>query len=753
MRAASSVLGVLAAVAVGAALGGPVLALPAGPAAAPRVTLATHPAAWASAAWTSPVVQPAAAVPPTPPVDAGDAADDGDVVSVQLTEISPVAPTEAGTLSLSGTVLNRSDETLTALNAYLRMSRVPTTERSEIAQLGDPTFRPGFRPGPFVAVGASLEPGASAPFRLVVPVAELGLAAPGVYPVGIEVLAGLEDGTRDVVGAARTVLPWIPADAGAGTVEVALAMPLTAAVDRAPDGTYLTDELGGLLAPGGGLDDALALPVGSVLTWLVDPALLEAAADLADGYDVRTDPGDASTAGPGAHAEDAAAWLAAVSERLAPEQRAPGSVALLPYGNPDLVALVRAGMDADVVAALEAAPDVAARLDLDGDPLAGADATGLLYPPDGLVDAATLQVLGAAGVRGLLLAEEGLAANGPLPPVAALDAGGATVAAATTDGALQDVLAAGSGPTQTRQLVLAHTALVALDGAATDSVPAIPDLDAPATLVLVPPTPLPAGTVEALGVLADGAPWLTTGALDGALAAPGTAATVRYPDSAIAGELDQGYLGRVRALQDRAGLLADLTGDPGAAFDRDLARLRTESAAWRGDLEQVSTLVAARATALDRTLDRVHIVTTGTVTLSSDSGRFPLTVANDLDVPVTVRLALAPYSPARLQTSAPDTIQIAPGAKTTIDVSAQATANGTYLVTARLQTSSGEPFGTSTTIELRATDYDTVAWIVMGAAGALLVVGSGLRVARRVRGHGAQPRARPGSFGIPRDHA
>lgn len=688
-------------------------------------------------------MQPAAAVPPTPPVDAGDAADDGDVVTVQLTEISPVAPTEAGTLSLSGTVLNRSDETLTALNAYLRMSRVPTTERSEIAQLGDPTVRPGFRPGPFVAVGARLEPGASAPFRLVVPVAELGLAAPGVYPVGIEVLAGLEDGTRDVVGAARTVLPWIPADAGAGTVEVALAMPLTAAVDRAPDGTYLTDELGGLLAPGGGLDDALALPVGSVLTWLVDPALLEAAADLADGYDVRTDPGDASTAGPGAHAEDAAAWLAAVSERLAPEQRAPeqrapGSVALLPYGNPDLVALVRAGMDADVVAALEAAPDVAARLDLDGDPLAGADATGLLYPPDGLVDAATLQVLAAAGVRGMILDQGALAANDPAPRVAALGADGATVTAVATDAALQGVLAAGSGQLQTRQLVLAHTALAALQGGAGDAGSA-----SPVPLVLVPPVPLPAGTADALAAVFDGAPWLTTGTLDGALAAPGTAATVRYPDSAIAAELDQVYLGRVRALQDRAGLLAALTGDPGAAVDRDLARLRTESAAWRGDLEQVSALVAARATALDRTLDRVHIVTTGTVTLSSDSGRFPLTVANDLDVPVTVRLALAPYSPARLQTSTPDTIQIAPGAKTTIDVSAQATANGTYLVTARLQTSSGEPFGASTTIELRATDYDTVAWIVMGAAGALLVVGSGLRVARRVRGAHGEPGVRP----------
>lgn len=701
----------LAAVALAAATG----TAAAVPPASPRTT------AWASGAAL-------AAPAPTPPPGIGDTADSDERTIVQITDIAPVVPSATGVLSISGTILNRSDEPLSALNAYLRMSRVPTTERAEIDQLDDPSFRPGFRPGPFVAVGPSLSPGASAPFRLDVPAAELGLGAAGVYPVGIEVLAGLEDGSRNVVGAARTVLPWLPAGAEAGTVGVALAVPLTAAVDRAPDGTYLSDELGALLAPGGGLAAPLALSAGTSITWLVDPALLEAAVDLADGYDVRTDATDAATAVPGEHAEDAAAWLALLSERLGS-----GFVTLLPYGNPDVVALVRAGMDADVATALEEAAEVAGQLDLAGDPLAGATTTGLLYPPGGLVDAATMQVLGEAGVRGMLLASEALAVNGPAPRVAALDAGDRSVTAAAADAALQDVLAAGADPLQTRQLVLAHTALAALADAPGET----PGATAP--LVIVPPVPLPAAAVEALDVLGDGAPWLTSVTIDEALSTPETAATVRYPDGAIAAELDQSHLGRVRELQRRSGLLTDLTGDPAAGVDRDLARLRTESAAWRGDLELAGSLVSAREAALDSTLARVRIVTTGTVTLSSDSGRFPLTIANDLDVPVTVRLALAPYVPARLQTSTPDAVEVAPGAKMTVDVSAQATANGTYLVDARLQTPAGEPFGASTTIELRATEYDTVAWIVMGAAGGLLVVGSGLRLVRRVRGRDGRP--------------
>ena len=90
--------------------------------------------------------------------------------------------------------------------------------------------------------------------------------------------------------------------------------------------------------------------------------------------------------------------------------------------------------------------------------------------------------------------------------------------------------------------------------------------------------------------------------------------------------------------------------------------------------------------AIDAELGQVRILDGGSITLSSQTGRFPLTVVNDLTVPVTVQLTLASRTPARLRVPSITGIEVAPGARTTVDVSAEANANGEYLVDARLAT-------------------------------------------------------------------
>lgn len=668
-------------------------------------------------------------------------AQDADPVLVTLAELSPPAPTPTDVLTLAGTVTNRSDETLTNLNTYLRLSRIPTTDRDELAAMTAPGFRAGFRPGPFTPLDETLRPGQTLPFRLEVPVVELGLSAPGAYPIGVEILAGFEDGSRGVAGLVMTLLPWLPAGdgdtGGQPAVSVALAVPLTAAVDRGADGTYASDGLGALLAPAGALgellergdgaltgsDDDLATahPLGPAVTWLLDPALLEAAADLADGYSVQ---GADGSAAPGAYAGAAAAWL----DQLEPYVRA-GSVQLLSYGHVDAVALVRAGLGADVVAALQAGPGAAAAAlevpieDLVADP----DSAGPLYPPDGYVDQTTLELLASAGVRSLLLADDGLDAERARASVA-LDVGGeldgAQLHAVRVDAGLAALLAAPQGSLTARQLALSHTLLAALDqqGASTSS-----------PLVVVPPGPLPPAGLPALEVLAGAAPWVEPVPVPRGQSSGSAAGAVRYPDMAVSSELRPQYLAQVAALGTTIQTFASLSGDLAARVELDRARLRAMSAGWRAEPDRATALVDSEVAKLEAELGQVRIVTTGAVTLSSDSGRFPLTVANDLDQPVTVRLALTSRTPARLHTVAPQLVEIAPGAKTTVEVSAQATANGVYIVDARLQTADGAAFGAPVAVTVRATQYDTVAWLVMAAAGGLIFVGSGLRLLRRVR--------------------
>ena len=189
-----------------------------------------------------------ASATPVPPV-----ADDPTPALVELTGLDPLDAANSDTeiVTFEGSITNRSDEPLSRLNAVLRLSRIPLTDRADLAQLTDPDFRPGARQSAFVPAADLLAPGASTPFSLDVPVADLGLVEPGVYATGIEVLATGADGSRGVVGWAMTALPWMPADAAVAPVGVALAWPVTAPVDRASDGTYLSDGLAEAIAPGG----------------------------------------------------------------------------------------------------------------------------------------------------------------------------------------------------------------------------------------------------------------------------------------------------------------------------------------------------------------------------------------------------------------------------------------------------------------------------------------------------------------------
>ena len=127
------------------------------------------------------------------------------------------------------------------------------------------------------------------------------------------------------------------------------------------------------------------------LTWVVDPALLETAEDMSDGYTVRAeDPAQPDVDGTGAGT--AQQWLDQVraASRL-------GDVATLPYADPDVVALRRGGLTSDVLAARGRGDAMAAEL-------LGRDVvTDLAWPADGFADRPTLRTLRGAGTQAVVL--------------------------------------------------------------------------------------------------------------------------------------------------------------------------------------------------------------------------------------------------------------------------------------------------------------------------------------------------------------
>ena len=663
--------------------------------------------------------------------------------TVRLDGVSPSLPGPADTLTLTGSVTNTSESDLGLLNAYLRLSSIPLRTPADLAQLSDPDFRPGFRTQFFSPVTDTLAPGASAAFHLDVAMADLELAEQGVYVAGVEIRATVADGSRTAVGAVMTVLPYIPDAAALPQVGVAWVWPLTAPVARGPDGVFLDDALGAAMETDGPLGAAFAAAGAAPITWLVDPAVAQAAADMASGYAVHTTSGTA----PGAHAEAAGQWLADIRAAAAA-----GRVSLLPYGDVDAVALTRAGLGADVASAL------AVRGSLGDDLLPGAT-DDLGYGPDGLLDTPTLEALGTAGVQQVLIASAGLdTPSDPAAPRATLRAGGRTFEAIRVDTPAQPE---GSTPIQQRQLLIARTALAAIT-APSASVGSDPSAG---TIVLTPPAGALSGSVVAsLLEIAQTAPWVRDAALADATDTPAVAGTLVYPDSARAAELPGSYLSQVASLRSRGRVLAALTDsasddasaapsspDPSAAggattpsapsaaapaassalaFER--AVLRTESAAWRGDVAGAQQVLAAQLAAVDGRLASVHIASTGTITLSSSRGRFPLTVENELDQAITVRIDLRPQATTRLRMSDVPAVSIGAGQLATVDVEAEAGANGTFLVDVQLVAPNGAVLGAPTVLTLRATEYDTVAWIVIIVAGGLLFTAVGVRLVRRI---------------------
>ena len=153
-------------------------------------------------------------------------------------------------------------------------------------------------------------PGRGAAYSIRIPRDLLPVTTPGVYWFGVHALGASEGTPDDLVadGRARTFLPYVPRgrDGIGGKVDAAIVVPLRYRIRHLGNGQLArpvawetafepTGELGGPLAFGSG-------SAGRPVTWLIDPAVLDAARRLRRGNPVRnlgpeeTDAGEARTA-------------------------------------------------------------------------------------------------------------------------------------------------------------------------------------------------------------------------------------------------------------------------------------------------------------------------------------------------------------------------------------------------------------------------------------------------------------------------
>lgn len=711
---------------------------------------------------------------------------DETALTLTIDDLAPGVLPRTGPLVVRGTVTNSDLETWRDINVYPLFGDGPscgtcaevmtTSAQLSLAASTSATTPVGERYTRDDRVRAQIDalaPGQSATYAIAVPQRVLRSifadSSPGVYWFGVHAIGSSDTSPRDTVadGRARTFLPVMPTSAP--VVDTALALPLRARIERTADGALARpDDWRNAMALGGRLGTPLAFGAAAgvrPLTWLVDPAVLDAVGQLADGNPERSlEPADAvepegtgntgntgggdteegdqgpsgeasASASPSDAPEDgdstaptepvdpdvsaAAAWL-----RQARAQLTARSVATLPYGDPDLAAvgdtsgrlygLARqhpsAVLGAWGVRSLPVATGPDGYLDLAAITTVDDDATLLLG--DQLFDRENFASAPPAGARvgrrPLVVTSTGAAEGGPGP---------------------QDALS----PIGLRQRILSEAAVRSLQAARQRSTQ-------PDRLTVVLPAQVDVAGAGAFWAGLD-VPWLRLTDLASQQSGGATSSTDAVDptdlaftsdgeDDALSPSVVTEALRTVRA----ARVLQRILGSESTIGDTLVGEaLAGISVAERGRQDAASRLGRTRDWAEER-LAQVRITAPEGVTLSSGSGPFTVGVRNDLDQPVTVRIEAGGID-ANLRVRNP--ITVAARSSVSVPVEAEVGGAGVQNLTLRLTDVEGDPVGASATTSVRSSQVGVVIWVIIGAGGAIFLVALALRLRRRLRGERA----------------
>lgn len=667
---------------------------------------------------------------------AGAAPATGSTINVVVDSLAPLIPARGGDLRISGRVVNSSAQPIEQVAVRLRLSSQPLSDRDQLSDVANMPLIPSLAGPSDTAIEESrsgidpvLRPGEESPFVITVPLADLPLGDAGTYVISVEALGTDPEGAQATLGIQRTFLPWFPKGTDLNPVGLTWLWPLADWPARDADGTLLNDSTPLSLAPGGRLADLVSVASlnPSVVTWIADPELLQAASDIANGYQVLRD-GELIV---GDRSDDARSWLAALKSAVR------GSLLhALPYADIDASAARRAGLQQDVVRAITRSPNIAARAI--EEPVEG----GIAWAPSGRIDKRTANLLAEAGVTTIVLAAEAMTpvfstADPVLPAqtpngIADYSTGVGVIDAVLLDSGLTSALGARQRTrgeiVLARQRFLAETALIATEPAAKpDRVIAA----GPAEIRWHPTAELLNSLLRATSQ----APWLrptTIEELRAARRVPRKKAT--YGTGVVAAEISAQYMGRVRAAEGRLDRLVAILDDPstvGPAYAAAL--LRAQSSAWRAEPSVGAELLASINAGLLARTSSVRVLSSGTVIFSGDAGRVPVTIANDGEQAVNVGLALIGQPSARLESAPLAGIRVDPGKKVSVDLEARVVGGEPLTVEVQLLTPSGARYGSPATISLVSTAYSRAAGWVVAAAFAALAAFVVIGITRRIR--------------------
>jgi hypothetical protein len=694
---------------------------------------------------------PLAAAAPAGAATAGHSAASAPL-KIVISSVTPGYVKPGQTVKVSGWVTNSSGKPMTDPSIQLASATQPFSSRTTLQQYDNgATASVGPVHGAADVLHGKLRPSATRHWSIKVPVKRLRLASFGVYPLVAQAQA--DQGRIQASG--RTFLPFWPGRAALDPAKqrISWIWPLVDQPQQTACSGLASTSLAASLTTGGRLDSLLTAgaqyATAAHLTWAVDPALLADAQTMAKPYRVSSGSvavGCAAKPYPGSDA--AQDWLSALKTKSAGQD-----MFLTPYADPDAVALIHRGLNADLSKAFTEGRAVAGTIlgrnftPRASDAQSGSDAatlSSLAWPPDGVANYPTLQSLaGVDGISSVLLNSTTMPSSAASPPTPGAqtttpDGEGPDLHVLVSDhtltsalGSAGDSRAPGSG-FAIRQYFLAQTAMIAAEA---------PQLGR--SIVVAPPSRWDPSASVARGLLAETvrAPWLrpvsAASLITGKQPADAADRKLSVPASATKGSLSASLLHRVRITDQRVALLQSVQQQPDTALS--YATAAVESSAWRGGraaarpawqrLEQISAYVKGQES-------KLMLVGPARVTLGGLKGTVPVSVANHLKYPVQVRLrVVVPSGGSITVRSQTGLLKLDAGAVETVKIAVSTAAVGSTSLRLSLQTPQGAALPAKPVVmDVQATHYGTLALIIIAAALGVFMLTSATKAMRRGRG-------------------
>jgi hypothetical protein len=698
--------------------------------------------------------------------------------SVEITSVTPDFAQPKDTITVSGVVTNPTTAALTGLSVQLWSSSIPLVNRDAMASyIGSPDFTTADTAEGLPTAVFSLAAHAKMQWTLTLRPSQVGMHLFGVYPLAAQLSGPLGALARD-----RTFLPFWPGTSQTHALKplsVAWIWPLIDTPQQAACRAIRNGQLATSLAPGGRLNGLLAdgsttTAAQAKLTWAIDPALLRDAALMTNAYRVGVSP--TCTGGTVKPADPAArTWLSEVRE-VGDSQ----NFFATPYADVDVAALAHHGLDGNLASAFSSGRQAAAStVFTTGKPGAARGtilgrpqhttpslAGQLAWPAGGIADYGVLEDLVHNDIGTVILDSTMMPPSPPVTytpgAVASTSAVGRRLHVVLADHTLARILATpqdeipgampapaeagGAAPAvpstlseaaafAKEQWFLAETAMIAYELPGTAR-----------SVVIMPPRRWnpPAGMAGTLLSRTVHAPWLRPATLASLITgpkAPGSMPPRQQPPPrrASPSELRGPLLHELSLLTGQIHLLSSILVTAGHGY-LSTAIAAVESSAWRGDktsqrrAEQQYRRVSSYAHAQ---LQQVTIVHSLHVTLGGKSGPVPVSVNNQLDREIQVRLEVSPATADRLVIGPFHAVVKVPAkAQRLIKIPVRSAAAGSTSLTLELATPDGRPLlGSRTTLTVEATHFGTLAIVIIVVALLVFVSTATGRAIRR----GAEP--------------